>query len=102
MDYIDNLDWKKHPSWESFEAQLKPRRLVLLTTKAAVPYTDFSFAPDDELIVGRESAGVPDYVHERADARIIIPIKPPMRSLNVATSAAIALSEALRQVASRG
>ena len=97
MDYIDHLDWKRHASWEAFEAQLGARRLVLLTTKGAVPYTDFAFTPDDVLMVGRESAGVPDSVHQRADSRILIPIRPPLRSLNVAISAAMALGEALRQ-----
>ncbi|MFA4995264.1 MAG: tRNA (cytidine(34)-2'-O)-methyltransferase [Bdellovibrionales bacterium] len=97
MDYIDHLKYARHASWEDFIAQIGKQRLVLLTTKAAVPYIDFSFSNDDILMVGRESAGVPDYVHARADARVVIPIKPPMRSLNVAMSAAIVLGEALRQ-----
>lgn len=97
MDYIDHLDLKKHRSWETFEAGLGKSRLVLLTTKSAVRYTDFIFQPEDILMVGRESAGVPESVHNRADARIVIPICPPMRSLNVAVSAAMALGEALRQ-----
>jgi len=95
MDYIDHLDYVRHASWEHFKSQIGKHRLVLLTTKAAVAYTTFSFQHDDILIVGRESAGVPDDVHNRADARIVIPIKPPMRSLNVAISAAMALGEAL-------
>ena len=97
MDYIDHLDFTRHRSWDDFCAQIGARRLVLLTTKAAVPYTGFAFRPDDILMVGRESAGVPDDVHNRADARILIPLKPPLRSLNVAISAAMALGEALRQ-----
>jgi len=97
MDYINHLDYARHRSWEAFEAQIEKRRLVLLTTKAAIPYTDFAFQDDDILLVGRESAGVPDFVHERANARLIIPIQSNLRSLNVAMSAAIALSEALRQ-----
>ena len=97
MDYIDHLAYARHRSWPDFVEQIGTRRLVLLTTKAAIPYTSFVFRPDDILMVGRESAGVPDDVHQRADARIIIPINPPLRSLNVAMSAAIALSEALRQ-----
>ncbi|MDR3425473.1 MAG: tRNA (cytidine(34)-2'-O)-methyltransferase [Alphaproteobacteria bacterium] len=97
MDYIDHLDLTRHHSWEDFIAHIGTQRLVLLTTKAAVAYTDFSFRPDDILMVGRESAGVPEYVHDRADARIVIPIKPPLRSLNVALSAAMALGEARRQ-----
>jgi len=98
MDYIEHLDYARHRSWEDFAAQIGERRLVLLTTKGAVPYTSFVFSNDDTLMVGRESAGVPDNVHERADARLIIPIKPPLRSLNVAISAAMTLGEALRQV----
>ena len=74
-------------------------RLVLLTTKAAQPYTDFAFAPGDTLLVGRESAGVPDEVHDAADARLLIPMRPGMRSLNVAQAAAMVLGEALRQTA---
>lgn len=97
MDYIDHLDLTRHRSWEDFVAQIGARRLVLLTTKGAVPYTDFQFQPDDILMVGRESAGVPNHVHDRADARIVIPVQPPLRSLNVAISASMALGEALRQ-----
>ena len=102
MDYIDHLDFVRHRSWEDFVSQIGTRRLVLLTTKGAVPYTDFAYRADDVLMVGRESAGVPDNVHDRADARIVIPIKPPLRSLNVAMSAAIVLSEGLRQRAGDG
>ncbi|MDD4615930.1 MAG: tRNA (cytidine(34)-2'-O)-methyltransferase [Alphaproteobacteria bacterium] len=102
MDYIDHLDFVRYASWESFEPQIKPRRLVLLTTKAAVDYAEFSFLSNDVVMVGRESAGVPDFVHKRADARLVIPIKSPMRSLNVAISAAIALSEARRQMLDGG
>ena len=98
MDYIDHLDLTRHRSWEDFVgAGIGTRRLVLLTTKGAVPYTDFPFQPGDILMVGRESAGVPDQVHDRADARIVIPVIPPLRSLNVAISSAMALGEALRQ-----
>jgi tRNA (cytidine/uridine-2'-O-)-methyltransferase len=97
MDYIDLLDYRRHSSWQSFAEQVGPRRLVLLTTKAAVPYTAFTFAPDDILLVGRESAGVPDDIHNRADARVIIPMIQGVRSLNVAVSAAMVLGEALRQ-----
>lgn len=97
MDYIDHLTYQRHRSWDEFIAGVGARRLVLLTTKAAVPYQSFTFQPDDILLVGRESAGVPDDVHNRADARLIIPMQPGMRSLNVAMSAAIVLSEALRQ-----
>ncbi len=99
MDYIDQLDLVRHSSWTAYRGSDQPGRLVLLTTRGAVPYTDFAFAPDDRIMVGRESAGVPDEVHESADARLVIPLKPPARSLNVALSAAMVLGEALRQTA---
>ena len=72
-------------------------RLVLTTTKGAVAYVDFAYRPDDIILVGRESAGVPEEVHRAADARIVIPMQPGMRSLNVAVTAAMILGEALRQ-----
>ena len=99
MDYLDAVTVTRHVSWRAFEDWRAPtgRRLVLLSTSAALPVTDFSFAPGDILMVGRESAGAPAEVHEAADARILIPIRPGMRSLNVAVCAAMALGEALRQ-----
>ena len=99
MDYLDAVTVTRHVSWRAFEDWRAPtgRRLVLLSTSAALPFTDFSFAPGDILMVGRESAGAPAEVHEAADARILIPIRPGMRSLNVAVCAAMALGEALRQ-----
>jgi tRNA (cytidine/uridine-2'-O-)-methyltransferase len=97
MDYLNTADVTRHESWTAFQATHKGR-LVLLTTKASLPYTLFAFAPDDILLMGRESAGVPDEVHESADARIRIPLQPGMRSLNVAVAGAMALGEALRQV----
>jgi tRNA (cytidine/uridine-2'-O-)-methyltransferase len=103
MDSLDHVDIARHASWRAFEDWRRPtgRRLVLLTTKGATPYTGFAFRPDDILLVGRESAGVPDEVHAAADARIVIPIRPGLRSLNVAVAACMALGEALRQVALR-
>jgi len=99
MDYLDAVSVTRHVSWRAFEdwRETTGRRLVLLTTTAALPFTDFAFAPDDILMVGRESAGAPPEVHDAADARILIPIRPGMRSLNVAVCAAMALGEALRQ-----
>ena len=99
MDYLDAVNVSRHVSWRAFEEWRAPsgRRLVLLSTSAALPFMDFAFAPDDILMVGRESAGAPPEVHEAADARILIPIRPGMRSLNVAVCAAMALGEALRQ-----
>jgi len=98
MDYSDLAEVQRHRSWETYQATASEGRLVLLTTKAAVPYHSFSFLAQDRLIFGRESAGVPDEVHSAADARIIIPMAPGARSLNLAQSAAIASAEALRQI----
>ena len=101
MDYLDQLDLTRHESWGAWQArpqdQHNPGRLILLTTRAAVPYTGFQFRPGDTLLAGRESAGVPDEVHNAADARVLIPMRPGMRSLNVAQAAAMVLGEALRQ-----
>lgn len=102
LDYLPHVELTRHAGYETFMEQraaatTSPGRLVLLTTKAATPHCDFSFAPDDTLMLGRESAGVPDAVHDRVDARITIPMRPGLRSLNVAVAAAIVLGEALRQ-----
>ncbi|WP_326525897.1 tRNA (cytidine(34)-2'-O)-methyltransferase [Sphingomonas sp.] len=96
MDYIDHVDLTRHRSWDAFEGQARGR-LVLLTTRGATPLHDFAFDSDDILLFGRESAGVPDHVHARADARVVIPMAPPLRSLNLGVSAAIVLAEGLRQ-----
>lgn len=99
MDYLDAVSIQRHVSWEHFETWRAEAglRLVLASTRASVPYTDFSFRSDDILMVGRESAGVPEDIHERADARIIIPMRPSLRSINVAVALAMVLGEALRQ-----
>ncbi len=99
MDYLDQVEIVRHASWRAFAdwRAEKSRRLALFTTKAAQPYLDFAFQPDDILLFGRESAGVPDEVAAHADARLLIPIAPQLRSLNVAMAAAMALGEALRQ-----
>jgi tRNA (cytidine/uridine-2'-O-)-methyltransferase len=97
MDYIAGLDLARHSGWDAFLAARPGSRLVLLTTRGALPYTDFTFAPGDILLTGRESAGVPDEVHDRADARLLIPMQPGMRSLNVINAASMVLGEALRQ-----
>ncbi len=99
MDYLDAVEWRRHDSFTDFEAfrRSEGRRLVLFTTSGALPYTEFRFHADDILLFGRESAGVPAQVHELADARLTIPMRPGMRSMNVAVSAAMALGEALRQ-----
>ena len=99
MDYGQIADLTRHASWAAFRADhnREKRRLLLFTTRGAEDFHGFVFRPDDILLFGRESAGVPDEVHEAADARLIIPLAPGARSLNLTVSAAIALSEALRQ-----
>lgn len=101
MDYIAAAALVRHVSWERFEEWrvTTGRRLVLASTKAALPYTDISYRTDDILLFGRESAGVPDHVHDKADERIIIPMVAGQRSINVAMSAAMITGEALRQTA---
>lgn len=96
MDYLDRAAMTRHSSWQAFQAGLESR-LLLLTTGGDIRYTDFAYAATDTLIVGRESAGVPDTVHARADARVTVPMRPGLRSLNVALAAAMVLGEALRQ-----
>ncbi|MGI9351793.1 MAG: tRNA (cytidine(34)-2'-O)-methyltransferase [Rhizobiaceae bacterium] len=99
MDYIDQAVMQRHLDWLSFEIWRKERnrRLVLLTTKCDVAYTEFEYQPDDLLMLGRESSGVPDNVHDVADARLTIQMNGGARSLNVALSGAMVLGEALRQ-----
>jgi tRNA (cytidine/uridine-2'-O-)-methyltransferase len=98
LDYLPFVDLSRHVSFEAFMAGQQSRgRLVLLTTKATTSHCDFSFTSNDTLLLGRESAGVPETVHEFADARISIPMREGLRSLNVAVAAAIVLGEALRQ-----
>jgi tRNA (cytidine/uridine-2'-O-)-methyltransferase len=96
LDYLDRAELTRHPSWAAYRESARGR-LVLLTTQGARPYTDFAFAPDDNLVVGRESAGVPPAVHGAADARLAIPMRQGLRSINVALAAAMVLGEALRQ-----
>jgi tRNA (cytidine/uridine-2'-O-)-methyltransferase len=101
MDYVAQARLIRHLAWDDFEVARRKtgRRLLLLTTRAPMPYADFAFAAGDILLVGRESAGVPDAVHAAADARLMIPMVAGLRSLNVATAAAMVLGEALRQTA---
>ena len=100
MDYLEMAALSRHADWHAFEEWRKAhaRRLVLLTTKASAPYTGFAFAAGDILLFGRESAGVPDGVHQAADARLTIPMRPGVRSINVALSVAMVAGEALRQL----
>lgn len=99
MDYLDRVELVRHASWDAFTASRGSGsgRLVLLTTTGSIPHTQLAFRPDDCLLLGRESAGVPAEVHEATDERVRIPMKPGLRSINVALAAAIVLGEALRQ-----
>jgi tRNA (cytidine/uridine-2'-O-)-methyltransferase len=99
LDYLAHVQLRRHGGFDAFEAarQALRSRLVLLTTQATVPYTQFAFRPGDTLLLGRESAGVPERVHAVADARLRIPMVAGMRSLNIAVAAAMVLGEALRQ-----
>jgi tRNA (cytidine/uridine-2'-O-)-methyltransferase len=103
MDYIDQVEIVRHSAWTAYLESRNAAttgRLVLLTTKAEHAYTDFTFAPEDTLLVGRESSGVPPEVFATADARLVIPMRPGLRSLNVAMAAAIVAGEAMRQLSS--
>ena len=99
MDYLEAVAITRHASWQDFEAwrRVAGCRLILFTTQAGMSYLDFRFAAADVLLFGRESAGVPEPVHAAADARLVIPMRPGMRSLNVAMATALAAGEALRQ-----
>lgn len=101
LDYLEHVDMVRHESFEAFDKAVlnaaSPPRLVLLSSHATLPYAEFRFAPGDVLLLGRESAGVPDSVHARADARLSIPMREGLRSLNLAVAAAMVLGEAMRQ-----
>ncbi len=99
MDYLDQVALTRHPSWPDFERrrQVQGLRLVLFTTKATTSYLDHHYVARDILLFGRESAGVPDHVHEAADVSLRIPMRAAMRSINVAMTCAMAVGEALRQ-----
>ena len=99
MDYLDQVALQRHASWAVFDAwrRAEKLRLVLFTTRAAQSYLAHAYGADDILLFGRESAGVPDRVHDAADARLLVPMRPGLRSINVAMVAAMALGEAMRQ-----
>lgn len=97
MDYAAAAACTRHASWDAFTRDRPAGRLVLFSTRARQRYVDLAFRSDDTLLFGRESAGVPDAVHDAADAAVYVPLAPGMRSLNVATAVAIGLAEALRQ-----
>ena len=99
MDYIDHVEIVRHAGFDAFRRSIGDRRLLLFTTKGSQSAYDFSYRPDDVLLFGKESAGVPVSVAETCAARLRIPLRAEVRSLNLATSAALALGEALRQTA---
>lgn len=97
MDYLDRVELRRHSSWQAYRQAPAAGRLVLLTTRGERVFPDLAFQPDDTLLLGQESAGVPDDVQAAADLRLRIPMAPGLRSINVALAAAMVLSEALRQ-----
>lgn len=98
MDYGDLAEIRHHADWDSFLDTVENARIILLTTKSPQNLWKFNFEASDILLVGRESAGVPDFVHDRADAGISLPMPGGGRSMNVTVTAGIALAEASRQV----
>ncbi|HEV2594871.1 MAG TPA: TrmH family RNA methyltransferase [Sphingomicrobium sp.] len=100
MDYIDHVAIARHAGFEAFRMSIAPRRLILFTTKSQHSAYDFRFMPDDVLLFGKESAGVPAAIAQACDARVRLPIRSEVRSMNLASAAALALGEALRQTAS--
>ncbi len=102
MDYMSAVDYTRHSSWDSFLEDRGEGRLVLMSTKAETSYLDFEFSNQDVLLAGNESSGAPDFVHAAADARIAIPIKPGLRSLNIVNATSMILGEALRQTEHAG
>ena len=99
MDYIDHIDYKKHIDWQQFYdwSQEKKYRLILMTTKARQSFYEFEFHSSDILLFGRESAGVPDNIHQIVDHRLTIPMKEGVRSINLSSSVALVIGEGLRQ-----
>ena len=99
LDYGPLGHMTRHAGWDEFQRDRGPGRLVLFTTKGATPLDEFRFEGRDTLLFGSETSGAPDYVHAAADARVVIPIRPETRSLNLSVSAGIALWEGIRQTA---
>lgn len=97
MDYVEQANLTRHDSWESFIKAYPDKRLILMTTKSSLPYTDFKFEENDILIAGRESAGVPEEIHQFIKNRITIPMNGQARSLNVINATAMIMGEAIRQ-----
>lgn len=97
LDYLDKATLVQDTSWTAYRTATAGRRSVLLTTRATLPYTDFTFRDSDIILMGRESAGVPQAVHDAVEARLLIPKRPGLRALNVALACAMVTGEALRQ-----
>ena len=97
LDYGPLSHLTRHADWDTFQQDRGPGRLILFTTKGATPLDAFTFQPDDTLLFGSETSGAPDHVHAASDARVVIPIRPEARSLNLSVSAGMALWEGLRQ-----
>ena len=97
MDYMDEKEIKYYESLNQFFNEKKNQRIILMTTKASSPYTEFKFKKNDTILFGRESAGVPEYVHKMINSRLKIPMRNNMRSLNISSSVAIILAECLKQ-----
>jgi tRNA (cytidine/uridine-2'-O-)-methyltransferase len=102
MDYLDKAALVRDPSWAAYREATAGRRSVLLTTRATLPVWDFTFRTDDLILMGRESVGVPEAVHQEVEARVTIPMREGMRSLNVALACAITAGEVLRQLRGTG
>ena len=100
MDYINHLNYKRHLDWKHFLKWVKDNqyRLILMTTKSKKSYYNFKFQPSDILLFGRESAGVPNDIHEIVDHRLTIPMKNEVRSINLSSSVALVIGEGLRQI----
>ena len=96
--YLTEVNYERHESWDKFIEINKDKRIVLMTTKSDVSYTDFEFRADDILLAGSEGAGVPDFVHEAVDAHVTIPMAGAMRSLNIGMACAMVLGEVGRQL----
>lgn len=97
MDYLEMVEYQSHKSWETYLADREPGRLVLLTSKGTHSAADAEFEPNDTLLFGRESAGAPHYVHDVADMRLRVPMRPNARSLNLSISVAITLTLAYQK-----
>ena len=100
MDYLNSVNFVRHQSWAAFQRDRHAQsgHLVLLTTHSGLSYLDYDFAPGDTLLVGSEGAGVPDFIHDEVNERLVIPMASGMRSLNVAIAVAMVAGEALRQL----